>query len=210
MSGKKLMEAIGGLDDRYILEFAQPEPMGRSRVHWLLPVAASLCLLAGGLSLYFMDGEKSSVSLEQPSTNSTLSTALPTASVSSTLPGAVDVEALSIVIWAEGEDMLLGPGNYLEEAAYPIGVVTLQPMLQNAMEQYSDPNVRYAVGLWDAAGAEEAVVYEQVTQALGLDWNGESDVLFLTRAQIGAIQCPEGMALCVELVRETDGSFDPE
>ncbi len=204
MREEKLMEAIGGLDDRYILEFAQPEA-AKPSAHWLLPVAASLCLLAGAVSLYVMDGGEPPVSMEQPSANTTISTTVPTASREPSLPQATMPEAPEILVWLADNHHFHESGTgfgSMAETDYPFDEVTILPMLQGAMEQYPDPNVRFAVVLGGVTVGFPSEVYETVAEDLGVDWDEEQGIFFLTEEQIRSIQCPEDTALCLGLARK--------
>ncbi len=197
MKNKEIMEVIGDLDDRYVMEFAQVQPAARAGLtRWMLPVAASLCLLAGALGLYFMNGEEPLVSLEQSVPSTTLS-------AETTLPDTPS-KTEQLVIWAGRRDAFdfFGDADFADEALSSVGEVVLLPVLQEAIARYSNCDVRFAVRLWDEVGAEDALVYEQVTRALDLDWDG-GEILYLTEEQIRAIRCPEGMALIVGLVQKT-------
>ncbi len=195
------MEAIGDLDDRFVLEFAQPEPTEArketGRVHWMIPVAACLCLLAGALGLYFLDGGRPSASLQQPSTITTPSATRPTVPSE---PNATKTEQL--VIWAGTTDTIYEAmgGNFgLTGPRYPVGEVTFLPGLQDALAHYPDPDVRFAVQLWGGEDTNQADVYEE----LGLNGDKDCMTLFLTAQQIRSIPCPEGMALVLGMVRKS-------
>ncbi len=199
MTGLKMMEAVDGLSDKMILEFADVQPVRQERVgllHWLLPVAACLCLLLGAAGLYFMNQQDPGPSLEFPPVNSTQSTA----QASTQPPATSEMSKFYNVVWAGADEETIVLADFLNELK--VNTVTLGPVLQEAFEVYTEPNTLFAVRIQDAYGTESSIVLQKVKENLTMLKEPEGSYLFLTKEQIQSIQCPEGMALWIGLVRK--------
>lgn len=215
MSETMMMDAVADIHDRYVLEFADVQPVAKvGLMRWMLPAAACLCLVLGALALRFVDGPKEPPALELPpvagSTQSQIptqeTTQMPTAS-GPVSGGIGDGSAVwgGKTIWSgsllEENSLSLNAGTSGTEAKP--NMVTILPLLKKALQAYTEPETLFAVRVLDALGTDYKDVFRQIADTLTMVREPEGEILFLTGAQIASIQCPEGMALRIGLARRT-------
>ncbi len=192
-----LAHALNEVREEYILEAAAPQKVF---VYWMLPVAACLCLLAGAMGLYFMDGGRPPVSLELPIVNTTESAAKPSDPTETAIPteptiteGTVPAPT-GVTIWGHGEAMG-APADYGK-----LGVVCMERTVEELMERAENPEDVLAVYVKDAEEASDQEVYERVLKPMGVTDEAffvENGYTFLTKEQILTMECPEDMAICL-------------
>lgn len=181
MNGKLLMAAIGEVQDRYVMEFAQVEPVKKAQplgIAKLLPLAACLCLiLAGALTLI----RPQELPKPQPGTS------VPGTAAPSTVPSGN-------VIWAPGDlHSYEEPGDM---ALTEPGTIQVDKALTEAFERYSAEHNIFAIEVHELSGADRAAVYEQFVSKLGVAEDYlEHGLLFATRKQVEAFRCPQNMSI---------------
>ncbi len=189
MSETMMMDAVADIHDRYVLEFADVQPVAKvGLMRWMLPAAACLCLVLGALALRFVDGPKEPPALELPPVAGSTQSQMPTTPAPT---GAT--------IWGNAAHFggvgTVGGGNELE-----MGKVEVCYCLLETMETSENAADVYAVRLTEGSGVEKDVIYKTVVQPLGVDEDFlENNVVFLTREQIEHFKCPNNMSilLCI-------------
>ncbi len=189
MSETMMMDAVADIHDRYVLEFADVQPVAKvGLMRWMLPAAACLCLVLGALALRFVDGPKEPPALELPpvagSTQSQISATPPAP------PGAT--------VW--GSLGHFGPADF---ETVDNGTIWLCECLTNAMKNSKDDTDIFAVlvaGFTETSPLKDTQVYQEFVLPLGAPEDFmENYTIFLTKKQIETLECPENMGIAMHL-----------
>ncbi len=197
----KVNEALGLMNDSHIAEAANYQ---KTRWGWIPAAAAVLALvIAGGaLGLYFMDDGRPPLSLDRPIVNTTESVTKPSISTETAIPteptiteGTVPVPT-GATIWGYGGETMGVPKDFGK-----LGVVCIYRSVIDAMERVEHPEDVLAVYVQDVEQATDQEVYERVLKPMGVTDEAfvENGYTFLTKEQILTMECPEDMAICVDM-----------
>ncbi len=181
--------ALNEVRDEYILDAAMPR---KAFAHWVLPMAACLCLVAGALGLYFMDDGRPPLSLEQPIGNTTQS------NTQATVPETTAPPPTGSTIWGSGGHSGIGRFETPE-----LGGVWFCECLKEVMEHSTNPQDVFAVNILGFSGmdaVDDAVLYREIVLPLGAEEDFlENRIVFLTQEQIKNLKCPESMGLALHV-----------
>lgn len=193
MSGNTMMAAIGNIDDRYVMEFAEVMPLKKptaSIVKWFLPLAG--CLSAACLALILLPvirggGQNNPPHIYVPGTTVPFTNE---ATVPGTMPPTVTDDATpGKVIWGTA-----GPGDFsgdnYEDTAEK-GKIVIAKELREAMRTSSNKKDLFAVRVKEMPGTPLDYVYDTFVKPLGVEESFmEKGILFMTADQIAAAECP--------------------
>ncbi|MCM1307328.1 MAG: hypothetical protein NC223_01875 [Butyrivibrio sp.] len=201
MNKEKLMSAINGIDDRYIIKFAEVKPEIKTKAMWLkiAAVAACLCFAVTGTALFMKNieprGSRPSAYIPEGSeTNASQSSSKPNTDVSQSVETSAPQPGETI--WAGDGDQIWK--DYSEQAVK--GSIILADELKAVMEKSDNTADVFAVRVTDTAGASKEEIYNAFVKPLGIaEEFMESDVIFVTAEQINALVCPPELALVLYL-----------
>lgn len=212
MKTEKLMNAIGGISDQYIIKFAEVKPAVKPKAMWMkaAAVAACLCLAVIGTVLFMKNiepknGRPSVYMPEESETNVTQASSKPGDDISQDSKPDIDVSQGAETnapqpgetIWAYGEDQIWK--DYTEQSVK--GSIILADELKIMMERSENPADVFAVRITDTAGASEEEIYNTFVKPLGINENYmETGIIFVTAEQINSLTCPSELALVLYLV----------
>lgn len=178
MSGEMLADAIGGIGDSYILEFAYLG-IRRRKIHWWA-IAAGLCLIVSVVIVWKW------------------------ASVSPVdAPPVIVAPPKENVIWGDdAEDTSLNVFDHVSA-----GEIYITDGLSAALSRSKRDTDVFAVKVIEVTGATKEDVYEKFIKPLGLyEEYLPRGVVFATEAQIMQIQCPESFGLVFAHASKTGDS----
>lgn len=177
MSTEKLTNAISGISDRHITEFAVVKPVVwlRNRRFKIALAAACLCFAVTGLAFFLNRG--SAVHVD-----------------------TTDMPKPGMIIWGGG----FGDNewdDYTGDAQ--MGCVTVTPVLESAMEAPGNEDGIFAVSVTEAGGAPKENVYREFVKPLNVyEKYMETGIIFATAEQIESFVCPSHMAIVLSLAEE--------
>ena len=178
MTAEKLMNAIGGISDRHIAEFANVKPVGmKSRLFKFVSVAACLCFIAIG-TVFFMKNS-----------------AAPHGGGSD-----IDAPRPAETVWGIGlEDMEWKDYAKLAEK----GSVIITDELQIMMERSDNEEDVFAILVEEMTGVTEEEVYSTFVKPSGVEEEYmEKGIIYATAEQINSFVCPSELALVLYLYKE--------
>lgn len=178
MTAEKLMNAIGGISDRHIAEFANVKPVGmKSRLLKFVSVAACLCFIAIG-TVFFMKNS-----------------AAPHGGGSD-----IDAPRPAETVWGIGlEDMEWKDYAKLAEK----GSVIITDELQIMMERSDNEEDVFAILVEEMTGVTEEEVYSTFVKPSGVEEEYmEKGIIYATAEQINSFVCPSELALVLYLYKE--------
>lgn len=175
MSGKAIMTAMGSINDRYIMEFAEVKPIKKHYsvfVAKILPLAACLCVVI--MTAIFLMQNNSVPQGNQPGN----------------VPN-------NNVIWGNGVgDNVVE--EYGDEATK--GTIIIAESLENAMKNSDDEKDLFAVMVTEMTGATPNDVYNTFVKPLNINEEYlETGVIFVSETQIIALECPSDFSLVLSL-----------
>ncbi len=175
MNGKIFMAAMGNINDRYIMEFADVKPLKKPHsifVTKILPIAACLCLIL-------------TISVLWDSHNN---------APKGNIPGETDT---AIIVWGDG----IGDNSiekYGDKATK--GTIFITDSLKKAMSDSKNDNDRFAVIITELTGASANDVYNKFVKPLGVTEEYlETGIIFITEKQISTLECPSDLSLVLSL-----------
>ena len=178
MTAEKLMNAIGGISDRHIAEFANVKPVGmKSRLLKFVSVAACLCFIAIG-TVFFMKNS-----------------AAPHGGGSD-----IDAPRPAETVWGMG----LGDMEWKDYAKLAEkGSVIITDELQIMMERSDNEEDVFAILVEEMTGGTEEEVYSTFVKPSGVEEEYmEKGVIYATAEQINSFVCPSELALVLYLYKE--------
>ena len=175
MSGKVIMAAMGNINDRYIMEFAEVKPIKKhyfAFVKKILPLVACLCIVI--MSAIFLMQNKNVPQGNQPGN----------------VPN-------NNIIWGNGVgDNIVE--QYGDEAA--TGTIIIAESLKNAIENSDNEKDLFAVMVTEMTGATPNDVYNTFVKPLNVNEEYlETGVIFVSEKQITALECPSNFSLVLSL-----------
>lgn len=175
MSGKVIMAAMGNINDRYIMEFAEVKPIKKhysTFVKKILPLAACLCIVI--MSAIFL----------KPNNN------MPQGNQPGNAPN-------NNVIWGNGvSDNIVE--QYGDEAT--TGTIIIAESLKNAIENSDNEKDLFAVMVTEMTGATPNDVYNTFVKPLNVNEEYlETGIIFVSEKQITALECPSDFSLVLSL-----------
>lgn len=185
MTAKMIMETIGEIEDRYIMEFADVEEIKKVRIG----VVKKCLFLAASVALIFLVGMAVDRILKEP-----------------TLQPVVDMEQ---VVWKKGNI-----SQYGEEFDYTKlvrGNVYIGDSLKVAFRNFLEEDTVFAVSVKEETGILKEEVYEKFIIPLGVaEEYMERGVIFATREQIEEMHCPEDMLILLSHANKEKSVFPIE
>lgn len=175
MSGKVLMAAIGDINDRYVMEFAEVQPIKKHcsvLVTKILLFAACLCIVV--MSVVFM---MQNHNIPQGSDPGDIST--------------------GNVIWGEGVG-----DNVVEEYGDQAikGTIVIAESLKNAMTNSDNGKDLFAVMVTEMTGATPNDVYNTFIKPLNLNEEYlNTGIIYVSENQINTLECPSDFSLVLSL-----------
>lgn len=177
MSTEKLMNAISGISDRHITEFAVVRPVVwlRNRRLKIALAAACLCFALTGLAFLLNRGGAAYVD-------------------------KTDMPQPGMIIWGGG----FGDNEWNDYTDIAqMGCVTVAPVLESAMDDPGNGGGIFAVSVTEAGGASKESVYREFVEPLNVyEKYMENGIIFATKEQIESFVCPSDMAIVLSLAEE--------
>lgn len=208
MNAKVMIHAIGEISDHHVMEFVDVKNMnnnGKGYIKIILPFVASLGLIilvsVGFAKLFYM-----------PTTSPDEGdiTMFPSENESNTGSEKVDEPAFDMnkVVWGKGTYNYENEGNEEVESSSDLyGTIQIAQSLENAMIEYAQ-EVVFAVYVESLYYREKDAIYEEFILKLGVEEDYmEKSVIYVTKAQIEALECPDNMGFVLHLanrVQEED------
>lgn len=202
MNAEKLMNAIGGIGDQYIIKFAEVKPAVKPKAMWIkiAAVAACLCFAIIVTALFMKNiepqGSRPSAYIpEESETNAPQGSSKPNTDISQ---GAeTSAPQPGETIWAHDGDQIWK--DYSEQSVK--GSIILADELKIMMEKSENAADVFAVRITDTAGASREEIYNTFVKPLGIDEEYmKTGVIFVTEEQINTLVCPSELALVLYLV----------
>ena len=174
MSGKALMIAMGNINDRYIMEFAEVKPIKRHHSALLtrfLPLAACLCIVIMSAILFIQNDN------------------VPQGNQSGDLANNI--------IWGNGVGDNVVEA-YGDKAAK--GTLIIAESLENALKNSNNENDLFAVMVTEMTGAAPNDVYNTFIKPLNVNEKYlETGIIFVSEEQIAELECPSDLSLILSL-----------
>ena len=174
MSGNVLMAAMGNINDRYIMEFAEVKPIKKHHSALLtkiLPLAACLCVVIMSAILLTQNGNAPQ--------------------------GNQSGDLANNVIWGNGvSDNVVE--EYGDKAAK--GTIILAESLENALKNSDNEDDLFAVMVTEMTGAAPNDVYNTFVKPLNVNEKYlETGIIFISEEQIAELECPSDLSLVLSL-----------
>lgn len=174
MSGKALMIAMGNINDRYIMEFAEAKPIKRHHSALLtrfLPLAACLCIVIMSAILLMQNDN------------------VPQGNQSGDLANNI--------IWGNGVGDNVVEA-YGDKAAK--GTLIIAESLENALKNSNNENDLFAVMVTEMTGATASDVYHTFVKPLEIDEEYlETGIIFVSKKLLTELVCPSEFSLVLSL-----------
>lgn len=211
MNTEKLMNAIGGISDQYIIKFAEVKPALKPNAMWMksAAVAACLCLAVIGTVLFMKNiepknGRPSVYMPEESVTNATQTNSKPGDDISHGSKPDIDVsQGAETNAPQPGETIWAGYGDqiwkdYSEQSVK--GSIILADELKAVMEKSENAADIFAVWVTDTTGASKEEIYNTFVKPLGVEEDYiDTGIIFVTEEQINSLVCPLELALVLRL-----------
>lgn len=188
MNAEKLMNAIGGISDRHILEFVIVKPVVfiKKRCAKIVLAVACLCIIVTGV-VFFLNGS------DQPYVNVT------------------DIPQPGKIVWGSGfADFDANEWRYYTGQARN-GTVVISENLRDEISKEENSGAVFAVLVTETRGKSQENVYESFVKPMNVKEDYmNSGVIFATAEQIASIVCPLDMAVVLSLAGEPHGGAASE
>lgn len=185
MSAEKLMNAIGGINDKHIAEFAGIKE--RLSVKYMRINAAAVLLFFCAVAMSAMLFAKSGMGIHNIVTEEATQSSAKT------------------VWWCGSKDF--GDIDSAEQAVKDAakGIVTLTDRLRKAIEDSDDASNMFAVQVCKIEEVPKKTVYDMFVKPSGVEEQYmENGWIFATAEQIEALVCPSEFAIMLELAELPD------
>lgn len=171
MNAEKLMNAIGNISDRHIIEFAVIQQK-EYKTLWgkVASIAACFCIILSAILI--IPSVLSNVGNPQN-------------------PG--DTIDPYEIIWGDSSTNE-NVSDYIDIAT--VGSVTVVDSLKKSIEDREDDAVLYAVLITETTGKSSEYIYNAFVKPLNVrEQYFDHGIIFITESQINALQCPVNMAI---------------
>lgn len=202
MNAEKIMNAIEGISDQYIIKFAEIKRGVRPKAMWIKIAAVAACLCFAVISTALLlkntepqGGRPSAYIPQESEANSSQSSSKP--NVGNISKGEeTNAPQPGETIWANGGDQIWK--DYAEQSVK--GSIILADELKIMMERSGNAADVFAVWITDTTEASREEIYNSFVKPLGIDEEYmETGVIFVTAEQINAMVCPPELALVLRL-----------
>lgn len=211
MNAKIMLNAIGGIRDEHIMEFAEVKSKNihdTGYIKKMLPFVASLgivfCVAVGLTELFYLpmtpqDGENITGSSSETESDTGLNIGTESEKVDEPL---FDMDK---VVWGSGSyNHETDNGEGMESNDNLFGTIQIAPSLENAMTEYVQ-EVVFAVYVECPYISDKNAIYEEFILKLGVEEDYmEKSVIYATKAQIEAFECPENMGFVLHLANKQE------